>query len=186
MIEGSMSQTDAAFLVLVGICCVLAGCSPQSATSGSSAVPPANTESAPDYGDVHVLPASGSGAEGVFRVTISQKPTTQKAALVGLLINKSQNGENACYAFWNLTNGETTLVADAGTGVLPLKGPSVENRQCRLLRDGTSSTQDASGVTVNFHLRFLSSFRGLKQLWAMAGDPQGKGELKPAGYWTTE
>lgn len=181
-----MSQTDAAFLILLGTCCVLAGCAPQSAKSGSSAPPPATTESAPDYGEVHLLPASGSGAEGVFRVTISQKPNTPKAALVGLLINKSQNGENACYAFWNLTNGETTLVADAGTGVLPLKGSSVENRQCQLLRDGTTSTQDASGVTVNFHLRFLSGFRGLKQVWAMAGDAQGKGELKPVGDWTAE
>jgi hypothetical protein len=183
-----MSQTVRGFFVLLGLCGAFAGCSPQSAKSekGSIAVTPAASESAPDYGEVHVLPASGSGAEGVWRVTISQKSNTQKPALAGLLINMSQNGENACYAFWNLTNGEATLVADAGSGVLPLKGASVENRQCRLVRDGTTSTQDASGVTVNFHLRFLSGFRGVKQVWATAEDPQGRGELRPGGNWTVE
>jgi hypothetical protein len=83
---------------------------------------------------------------------------------VGLLINDRPNGGDACYVLQNLTNNQILLVADAGAGATPLTGKSVANRQCEVLRNGTIATEDASGVTATFHVRFLPGFRGAKHL----------------------
>jgi hypothetical protein len=173
------------FRLVVGLSVLLCGCSPTPSDRDAAAVAPTATpaKALPEFGAAEISPASGSGREATFRVTV--KPGPQKPLLIGLLINDRLNGEAACYVFRNLNSKETLLVADSGAGSTPLgQSTSVTNRQCELLRDGTDSSEDGSGSTATFHLRFRPAFRGDKHMWVAPSDAAGKGpELKQVGGW---
>jgi hypothetical protein len=151
--------------------------------SGESASPEKQS-----FGEFRVSPNSGSGNDRVFRVSILHNPDIRNTAFVGLLINEQEDGTNACYVFRNVTNGESTLVTDSGFGSTSLGSmQSVGNRQCELLRDGTTSSADASGITVDFHVRFRRTFGGMKRLYVIVRDAQDRGsQLKPAGEWVVD
>lgn len=104
--------------------------------------------------------------------------------LIGLLINDHMDGSGACYVLHYVSVNTTSLVADSGSGAKPLgKAGSVGNQQCELL-EGRTKSSTPSEVEVEFHLRFLPSFRGTKQLYLIAEDAKGGGaSLLRAGKW---
>ena len=153
--------------------------------AASAAAPAAPAKPLLDFGTVDVAPASGSGREATLRVSVKAGP--QKPAMIWLLINDRQNGGDACYVSRNLVTNDNSLVADTGSGAISLgKEKSVANRQCELLRNGTDSTADASGIVATFHVRFRPGFRGSKHTWVMPTDAVGNGQLKQAGDWTVQ
>ena len=164
--------------------CLLVNCGSNAPSNSAVTTVPAKL----DFGEARVSPKAGSGREGRFRVSLTPRPGGLKPAVVGLLINDRQNGENACYVFRSLALKVSMLVPDSGLGSTGLgESESVGNRQCELLREGTSSTSSDSEVTADFHIRFRPEFRGARHLWVIGQDEQGHGvEFQAVGDWTVE
>ena len=165
------------------------GCSNPAAYEKSPAGPTAQvapSNPAFDFGTAELSPANGTGTDATFKVII--KPSSKRPSLFGLLINDHQNGGNACYVFRNLVSNDDMLVADSGSGSIPLaKQTFVANAQCELLRDGTGSTEDTSGLVLTFHIHFLPTFRGTRQIWMVPEDGVGNSPgMKLAGSWIVQ
>jgi hypothetical protein len=173
-------------LPIAGLTFLFAGCSSPKPAAPEQQAPSAAAPAKPrfNFGAPELTPSTGSGNEATF--TVKLRGGSEQPAMIGMLINERQNGEAACYVFSNLTNADNMLVADAGTGSVVMGAKkSLANKQCELLKEGTSSTADASGVVATFHVRFKSGFKGPKHVWVAPTDGAGNGpELKQAGDWT--
>jgi hypothetical protein len=157
-------------------------CSSNSSTDAN----PKPAQAQLDFGNVGLSPTSGTGREAIFHMVTSGG--SQKPSFLGLLINGIQSGEHACYVIGNLVTNDILLVADSGIGTSSLgKQKSISNHQCEVVRDGSASGTDRSGLNVTFHVRFLPGFEGAKQIWGIPENIQMKGpDLVRLGDWTVQ
>ena len=105
---------------------------------------------------------------------------------MGLLINRAMTGESACYVFGEPKASQFMLVNDSGIGSVTLgKKQQLTNKQCDLIREGTSIKKSGNTIEFNVHVRFQTSFAGPKKLFGIIQDPQGATTgLKPLGSWS--
>jgi hypothetical protein len=183
----AMSRSRYLALITSFLCCLLAACSGKTGPVEESGAK-STTAAKPrlDFGTVTITPKSGSGREGTFHLTVSGG--SQKPSFVGLLINSTQDGGNACYVMQNFAVNDTMLVADSGSGTVAAAGQKpLANHQCEVLRDGTTSAVDTTGTNVTFHIRFTRAFAGAKHMWGVPADLQGNvPEMTMLGDWTVQ
>ena len=139
----------------------------------------------PVFGAFQVAPASGSGRQQTFLVTLSRTADSPVPAMIGLLVTAG-DGSNACYVFHVVARQDTLLVNDSGSGSKSMGGTAgVSNSQCEAGR--TASEVTAASVTVRFPMKFRPEFRGSKTVQAIAQDDAGDGTgLRKAGTYTVE
>jgi hypothetical protein len=167
-------------------CCLFEACSSKPGTVENGGENPPVAKPKFDFGNVAISPNSGKGNEATFHLGVSGG--SQKPTLLGLLINSNQDGGHACYVMHNFANNTTILVADAGTGTVSPEGQKpLANHQCEVVRDGTTSSVDAAGVNVTFHILFSPGFGGAKHMWSVPEDATANGPgMVLLGDWTVQ
>jgi hypothetical protein len=181
-----MTFGNSAVICLVLLSC---GCSrspeqnseqPAPAAAGSPVTAPADT------GGLEVTPREGAGQDQIFQLRFTSDSDVSSQGLMGLLINRTMTGESACYVFGDPKAGDFMLVNDTGIGSVPLgKKQELTNKQCDLIREGTSIKKSANTIEFNAHVRFHPSFAGPKKMFGIINDAQGAtAGLKLLGTWS--
>lgn len=131
--------------------------------------PPPPMQRLPLFGNLTVTPDAGSASSQTFTVRLDMAPGKAEPSYVGLLINGSDTGAEACYLFANLANGHPRLVNDSGSGATELPGPGdLANRQCEVHADATVVERQPNAILARFAVKFRPTFAGSKKLYVIA------------------
>lgn len=112
---------------------------------------------------VSVSPSSGSGQSQDFTVTVSDSLGALSISYIDLLINGSLNGQNACWIYFDHAAKQISLAGDSGWGT--------SNTHCAASLD--SASDNGNTATLAVKVTFSSTWTGVKNIWAAAGDGAG-------------
>ncbi|MGC1293448.1 MAG: hypothetical protein WA869_00280, partial [Alloacidobacterium sp.] len=144
----------------------------------------AGTVHAQSADPVSISPSSGSGSVQAFIATYADPNSAMDIQSLSLLImngvapdSKSGWSANACILNYTIGSGVIQLVQDAGGAFLSntaIAGTdqTVSNSQCTVLAILSSANIFGNSVTVTFYVEFTAAFRGAKQLYLSAGNPE--------------
>jgi hypothetical protein len=134
---------------------------------------------------ISISPSSGSGSVQAFIATYTDPNSATDVQSLSLFImngvapdSKSGWSANACILNYTIGSGVIQLVQDAGGAFLSntaIAGTvqTVSNSQCTVLAILSSANISGNTVTVTFYVEFTAPFRGAKQLYLSAGNPEG-------------
>ncbi|MGA8029093.1 MAG: Ig-like domain repeat protein [Bryobacteraceae bacterium] len=137
---------------------------------------------------ISATPNNATGSSPPFALTYSDSSGT--AALRYLIVNFNTTSSYAqgCVVYYNQDNNNLFLENDAGNAVQgPIQPGSgmLKNSQCTISGAGTSTAIAGNNLTLNLAVTATSSFTGVKNIYMLATDNNGKESgWVNAGTWT--
>lgn len=128
-------------------------------------------------GSMTISPASGAGSSQTFTIGIPHPGGWQNLRVVNLLINSTLDGQQACYAAYELATSNLLLLDDQGKDY-----QSGANSQCgmRLL----SAKGDGNTLTLAVNVSFRAAFAGKKNIYLAERDnAQNNSGWQALGTW---
>jgi alpha-tubulin suppressor-like RCC1 family protein len=123
-----------------------------------------------------VVPVIGDAASQLFTITARDGAGAGKIRLFQLNINSTNTAAQGCYVQFDATTRAFSLLSDDGLTWSTLAAGSqeqIENSQCLLNGENSTTTAEGQDVAVNFDLQFKPSFAGSKNVYARASDLDG-------------
>jgi hypothetical protein len=137
---------------------------------------------------VSATPSNTTGPDPTFDLLFSDGSGAAALKGGGVLINRSVNGVQACWLFFDRTQGALFLADDDETqwsSVAPGGAGQLSNSQCSI--DGRLSSVVINGnyLRLTVSVRFSPAFTGTRNLYLYAADTAG--QTSPyvlSGTWT--
>ncbi len=136
-------------------------------TLGSSQIP----EVTPTYPRTgQMSPPVATGTNQTISVTFQDASSSANLVTGWMLINAAVDGSQACYVAYYAPGNLVFLYPDNGDGAraltMPLSGGNtVENSQCRINAQGSSTLANGVQLTLNLNVTMKGSFSGPRGVW---------------------
>lgn len=135
-----------------------------------------------------ISPSGGSSADQIFTITASDAGGATNINGLQFLVNQTFDGTGACYIYFDRASSVVYLRDDANPSWADSAalGASdiVENSQCRIDTQSSSSSVSGNVLTLNLRILFKSTFAGDKNMWLLADSSALNSGWQPAGTWT--
>lgn len=133
-----------------------------------------------------VIPASGTGAAQVFRLSYSHPNGYLNLSTVSVVFRSNDHQKKECRVDYDRARNALYLASDAG----PVRGPivpgsagSLRNSRCELNGVGSSVAVAGNTLTLNLNLAFGNSFSGSATILMEASDGTQTSGLQVRGAW---
>jgi hypothetical protein len=118
--------------------------------------------------------SSSSGGSGTLRATFTHVYGLDRIDFIGLLVNSTLNGVNACFVLYFPSNGKFGLLNDAGT-TYQIYGTNVpSNSQCTIQSAYQYSGYSSNSREITVTVLASPTFRGLKNIYGYGKDYNGR------------
>ena len=133
-----------------------------------------------------VTPASGSGSDQVFAISVTDPQGASDIFSIWLLISPNAIGAGNCYLEYSQTNNYLRIANDAATlftvPVVPGSFGTSGNSQCAVAASTSTMTASGNTLVVRASLAFKAPYSGTKNVYAMAQNKAGAYTgMKPFG-----
>ena len=134
-------------------------------------------------------PSSGTGNSSSFVFRFSDPAGYQNLGVVNVLINKSLDGQGACYVAYSVPASMLYLVDDAGDAggpyagmLVPGSAGTIQNSQCMVAL--VSAVGDGTTLTLTLNITFKAGFGGNWIIYTAARDgASGDSGWQALGVW---
>jgi hypothetical protein len=137
---------------------------------------------------VAIQPASGSGYQKIFTISITDPGGPSNIGSLALNISSTLVSSNACYVRYNRATNLLRLLNDANTGWMGVAPPGrgmQRNSQCSLDLGGSVAAVSGGTLTLKLAITFYAGYAGSKNLYFQYSTTDG--DLAPwreLGTWT--
>jgi hypothetical protein len=139
-------------------------------------------------GPISVMPASGAGNSGQFRLSLTDLSGSGDIASAVLLLNSSLSGSGGCFVNYNATNNSLLLANDTVTAWFGPSavgsGAALSNSQCTVRPSGASVATSGNTLTISIPVAFNPAFAGTKTIWGFFSQKNGAtSSYQVVGAW---
>jgi glycosyl hydrolase family 123 len=135
-----------------------------------------------------VSPASGSGSNPTFTITVSDPRGYAAVTGFNILFNTSVSGANACWMYFDPSSRQLTLASDdtsTWSAVSVNSAGTAQNSQCSIAGSGMALATAGNNVVLTLPVSFKSGFAGAKTIFLRGlNNYGGDTGYQPAGAWT--
>jgi hypothetical protein len=137
--------------------------------------------------NVSVTPSSGTGLSQVFAALYSDTNGVTDINTVMMTVNASSSPASGCALEYIRGSNQLFLMNDAATTWLgpgtPGSAGTLQNSQCALDLQTSSTTAVGINLTVNYALTFASSFQGSKSIFMSISNASVNTGMEAKGSW---